>query len=174
MNKKKILATFIAVAGLSACGTMENNDYMNYRPLQPTLYQNNYYENYGGVDYDYQAPRGGVTVPDSYHVGPLRSPVSHQEVDKSWVNQQNPQGYTIEVSQGEKASEVARQLHKVPKNDRTAQLKYQDNEGKSYYKGVYGSYNSYEEAQKALNALPDDIKEKAGIKNWSGIQDNAQ
>ena len=45
-------------------------------------------------------------------------------------------------------------------------------DGKSYYKGLYGSYSSKEEAQKALDALPADVKKEAGIKNWSNVQSN--
>ncbi len=75
------------------------------------------------------------------------------------------------MADGEKASQVAQTLYKAPKNDRMAQIKYQRN-GKDYYKGLYGSYDSPEAAQKALDALPPDIKQGAGIKNWSNVQGN--
>ena len=112
-----------------------------------------------------------VTVPESYHVGEYHSPVSFKDRDRTWVSGQNPQGYTIELAEGEKAAQVAQKLYNTPKNDRMAQVKYQVN-GKAYYKGVYGTYPDASSAQKALDALPDDVKSGAGIKNWGSLQQN--
>ena len=107
-----------------------------------------------------------MTVPDSYYVGAYHSPTSHKDVDRNWVNSQNPQGYTIEVAEGERPAQVAGKLYKLPKNDRRAQIKYNKN-GKTYYKGVYGSYNNYEDAQKALNNLPIfDLEREEWLKNY--------
>ena len=50
-----------------------------------------------------------------------------------------------------------------------AEIKYQ-NQGKAYYKGVYGSYPSFDAAQQALNNLPDDVKKGAGVKTWGSVQ----
>ncbi|MDI9817573.1 MULTISPECIES: SPOR domain-containing protein [unclassified Legionella] len=177
MNRVKILTAIMAVAGLSACSSIHKSSYTTYTDYnsgyQPYLYTTNYYQDYDGrVDYSDQAmPRREVKVPDSYHVGSAHSPTSHKDRDRGWVRSQNPQGYTIEIAESEKASQVAGRLYKIPKNDRTAQIKYHRGD-KSYYKGLYGSYNSYEEAQKALSNLPQDIRQGAGIKNWGSIQNN--
>ncbi|KTC81593.1 hypothetical protein [Legionella brunensis] len=172
MNKLGFLTVFFCVSCLLGCTTYQKTDYITYSNDQPYLYTTAYYQSYdGGVDYRYQ--QGEVKVPDSYHVGLAHSPTSHKDVDRDWVNGQNPQGYTIEVAEGEKASQVAGKLYRVPKNNRTAQIKAYRGNGSSYYKGVYGTYNSYEEAQKALNSLPPDLKQGADIKNWSKIQENA-
>ncbi|MFI4919644.1 MAG: SPOR domain-containing protein, partial [Legionellales bacterium] len=120
---------------------------------------------------DGQQQTQGVVVPESYHVGAYHSPVSFKDMDQSWVSRQNPQGYTIEIADDAKASEVARKLYNTPKNDRMAQVQYQRN-GRVYYKGVYGTYSSSDAAQKALDALPPDIKQGAGVKTWSSIQSN--
>ena len=82
---------------------------------------------------------------------------------------QNAQGYTIELADGDKAAQVAGALYKAPKNQRTAEVKYQQG-GKTYYKGLYGSYPSYDAAQQALSTLPADVKQKAGIKSWGSVQ----
>jgi septal ring-binding cell division protein DamX len=115
----------------------------------------------------------GVVVPDSYHVGEYHSPVSFKDRDKGWVSSQNPQGYTIELADDQKASKVAQKLYKAPKNDRMAQVRYQKN-GKPYYKGVYGTYNSPEAAQKALDQLPAELKQGAGVKSWGSVQENLE
>lgn len=119
--------------------------------------------------YQNQGSQGEVSVPDSYHLGQYQSPVSFKDRDRNWVSSQNPQGYTIEVADDEKASQVAQKLYKAPKDDRRAQVKYQ-RDGKVYYKGVYGTYNNAADAQKALDSLPDELKKGAGVKNWSSVQ----
>lgn len=126
---------------------------------------------YGYSDYEYSNQSQMVDVPDSYHVGEYHAPVSFKDRDKQWVNSQNPQKYTIELADDEKAAAVAKKLYQAPKSDRSAQVQYQKN-GKSYYKGVYGSYDSPEAAQKALDGLPTDIKQGAGVKNWGSVQGN--
>lgn len=153
----------------SSCTMMDKNEYSNsptyaYDPAQPYTLNNYTMINY---DYGYQQKKE-VVVPDSYHVGAFHSPVSFKDRDQTWVNSQNPNGYTIELAEGDKASQVAQVLYKTPKNDRMAQVTY-DRDGKTHYKGVYGTYTSAEEAQKALNALPPDIKNSASVINWSSV-----
>lgn len=161
---------------LAACSGM-NDSVPDYTPYQSYTYNhvswyspNTNYSN--AVDYTYQEkPQSRVNVPETYHVGAFHSPLSAKDRDRNWVSQQNSQGYTIEIADDEKASQVAKKLYQIPKNEPMAEVNYQRG-GKQYYKGLYGSYNSPEEAQKALNALPEDIKKGAGIKNWSNVKSN--
>lgn len=170
----RILSVSLCVVGLSSCmidgGT--NSDSMNY---QPNAYQNAplYPEGYDNAGYyaETQTYKKEVMVPESYNVSAERAPIAPKNADKAWVAGQNPQGYTIEVAHDEKASRVAGTLQKAPKNERAAEVKYQDR-GQVYYKGLYGSYPSQEAAQNALNALPDDIKQGSSIKEWGSIQNN--
>lgn len=101
------------------------------------------------------------------------APLPFKQRDKGWVGKQNPQGYTIEISNSEKAADVAGTLQKAPRNEPSAEVKYQ-RDGKQYYKGVYGSYPTYEAAQQALNALPEDVKRNASVKTWGNIQSVSQ
>ncbi|AHE66509.1 SPOR domain-containing protein [Legionella oakridgensis] len=174
LNKIRIIVVLIYTISLAACVAYNPNGYMNYqsytydgKPLYPESYEGNY-RYYEQENYHPEATKQ-VVVPDSYHVGPYHSPASHKDRDRQWVESQNPQAYTIELANGEKASQVAGQLYKAPKSDRMAQIKYQQN-GKTYYEGLYGSYSSYEAAQQALNALPDDIKQGASIQSWGNVQ----
>ncbi|MGQ3888959.1 SPOR domain-containing protein [Legionella sp. CNM-1927-20] len=113
-----------------------------------------------------------VKVPESYHVGAYHSPTRAKDRDRSWVSSQNPLGYTIELADEEKPAQVAKKLHLAPKHDRMAEIKYQ-RDGRDYYKGLYGSYSSKQEAENALNNLPPELKQGANIKDWSSIQSSA-
>lgn len=182
LHKTKILGICLCLSGLSACTVdSANNNPPTYRPT----YQPYTYVNYYGTPTDLY-PQGydssmyvqlpqekkPLEVPDTYLAGANHSPTPPKNVDKEWVNNQKGQSYTIQLADGEKAAEVANTLLKVPKNERTAEIKYQ-RDGKTYYKGVYGTYPNYEEAQKALNNLPADVKQNAGIKTWGTVQNNA-
>jgi septal ring-binding cell division protein DamX len=152
------------------------NDNEGYTPNYPSYtYNDNQLINYNSSDAGYRHTDGGqqVAVPDSYHVSEYQPPVSFKDRDRTWVSGQNPQGYTIELAEGEKASQVAQTLYKTPKNDRMAQVKSQVN-GKAYYKGVYGTYPDAASAQKALDALPDEVKKSAGVKSWGTVQQNLE
>ena len=164
----------ITIGSLAACTTHNPNGYVNYQSywfegseIYPEGYDN--YDTYNRVN-NQRAPKP-VEVPESYHVGSYHNPTSHKDRDRSWASRQRPGSYTIELDSGEKAADVARTLHKAPKSERSAQIKYQ-NGSKTQYKGVYGTYPSYEEAQKAMRALPDDVKKNANIKTWGNIQNS--
>ncbi|HRD71104.1 MAG TPA: SPOR domain-containing protein [Legionella sp.] len=169
-NKNKFIMVGLCVINLSSCMVSDENytSYQTYTYDQNQLYPQNDYRmaNFG---YRYQPNEGSVTVPDSYHVGAYHSPVSFKDRDRNWVSSQNPQGYTIEVADDERAAQVAQKLYKAPKNDRMAQVKYQRN-GKPYYKGLYGTFPNAEAAQKALSELPPDIQQGAGVKTWGSVQ----
>lgn len=167
LNKTRIVSVFICVSGLSAC-TSDSPPVYNY----PTYTYDNtqlYPQSYEGGYAELPQEKKQIEVPETYHVGSYHSPTSHTDVDRSWVKSQNGQSYTIELADSDKASQVAGKLYKTPKNQRTAEVKYQ-RDGKTYYKGLYGTYPSYEAAQQALSALPEDVKQTADIKTWSAVQ----
>jgi len=166
LNKNRIAGLLICVSSLSACTSSHEDAYTSY---QPYTYDGTqlYPEGYETTNYSLEGAH--VVVPDSYHVSAEHSPTSHKDIDREWVNQQNAEGYTIELATGDKASYVANTLQKAPKNERMAEVKYERN-GKIYYKGLYGTYKSREAAEQALSALPPDVKQNAGIKTWSSVQ----
>ncbi len=169
-SKTRVLSICLCISGLSSCTTIYGpKTYTNYQYSAESttqLYSDGYSD--GGYYSDsYQEKT--VVVPESYHVGVNHSPTPHTDRDKDWVNSQNSQSYTIELADDEKASAVANTLYKAPKSERMAEVKYQ-RDGKAYYKGVYGTYPSYEAAQEALKALPEDVKQKAGVKTWGSVQ----
>ena len=169
----KVIGLTLCAISLSACDSLFEHHYTD--PYQSSkqskgiqLYPDGY-DNGGAY-----APKAAnetkqVVVPETYHVGEIAAPASFKERDTVWISHQNPQGYTIEIAHGENAAEVASTLQKVPKSERTAEVKYQQ-DGKSYYKGIYGTYPSYEAAQQALSALPEDVKQNAGVKTWGNVQ----
>lgn len=167
MNKLHYSALGICVLGLSSC--MLNDPDLDAPPYQTydstILFQQNSVE----TEVNYRAQEGRVNVPESYHVGQFHMPASFKDRDKTWVSSQNPNGYTIEIADGDKATQVAQKLYQTPKTDRAAQIQYQQ-QGKVYYRGVYGTYPDAASAQKALDALPAQVKQGAGIKNWSSVQ----
>lgn len=96
-------------------------------------------------------------------------PRSVKDLDEEWVMAQAPQSFTIELIQAEKPYLVAAVMNKAPKNEHIAALKYQ-NSGKNWYKGLYGSFPSYEAAQTAFETLPEDLKGSARIKSFEAAQ----
>lgn len=125
----------------------------------------------GNTNERYETERQQVAVPDSYHVGSSYAPARAKDRDKNWVRNQNPQSYTITIAEDEKPASVAKKLYQLPKSERSAEINFQRN-GKSVYQGVYGSYRSKEDAEKALNSLPAEVKQNADIKEWSSVQSN--
>lgn len=177
MNKiTKILILMVTTGLIGACTSYNPHGYMNYQSYTwegEPLYPESYDGNYGYQQHQqYQREKRQVVVPETYHVGSMHSPTRASDRDRNWVHRQNPGNYTIEVAEGEKASQVAGKLHKAPKANRKAQVKSLRN-GKTVYKGFYGTYNNYEDAKKALNALPQDVRQGADIKSWGSVQGSA-
>lgn len=110
----------------------------------------------------------GVVLPPTYYLAE-GTPVSHQTSDTDWVEKQNSTGYTIELASNDNAPSVAQTLQKAPKNARMAQVQYNDN-GKTGYMGVYGSYATKEEADAALAKLPANLQAAAKVESWSNVQ----
>lgn len=176
-NGIRVVVLGFCTFGLVSCASMDDRVSTDYPAYAYTYndsrmyYPQNYY-NMSEYTYSPKATKS-VEVPESYHVGAYHSPVSFKDRDRDWVKNQSPQKYTIELGDGEKASEVANKLYKTPKNDRMGQVEYKK-AGKSYYKGLYGSYENAEAAQKALDALPADVKQGAEVKNWGNVQGAVQ
>jgi septal ring-binding cell division protein DamX len=168
----RVIGVSLCVVNLSSCMINDTNTTTtesSYGYDNSQLYPESY-ENIGTYT-DQAVNKTEVSVPDSYHVGAYHSPVSPKNMDRIWVSNQNPQGYTIQIAEDEKAAHVAGALQKAPKKERMAEVKYQRG-GKAYYKGLYGSYDSQESAQQALNALPDEVKQQAGVQSWGSVQNN--
>jgi septal ring-binding cell division protein DamX len=167
--KTRIFGVSLCAFSLSACMLDGSSGYTNY--YQPSQNTQLYPDSYETTNYNYNPPiesEHKVVVPETYHVGAYHSPASPKDMDRNWVNSQSPQGYTIELTNGEKPAQVAGVLSKAPKTERTAEVKY-NNGG---YAGLYGTYPTQEAAQQALSALPDDIKKDAGVKSWSNVQEH--
>jgi hypothetical protein len=178
MNYNNIVAKgslLLIVISLSSCGMLEDNYYNLWgdNPSYTSRYGNYHYNpanpssSHAGTG---KRPRSrGVRVPESYHFAEQATPVSHKDRDKQWVDTQNPNAYTIELNSGEKPAEVANTLYKAPTGTRKAQIK-QQKDGKTVYKGVYGSFENEEEARKALDSLPEDVRSKAKVERWNDVQ----
>ncbi len=178
MLKTNKIIIYLSLSYLSACsidGTGSN--FYNYEPsrsetsqmVYPDSYDSNNPQNQTGYNYAPSVASETVEVPDSYHVG-LGHPTSAKDMDKSWVKNQNPNSYTIEIAKDSKPAAVAGVLQQTPKNERTAEIK--TNSG--IYTGVYGTYQSYEAAKEKLDSLPENIKQNATIKSWQSIQDETE
>ncbi len=169
LHKTRVASVIICAISLSACMSYNPHGYSNYRsyvyegePLYPESYDN-------GSGYNNSGEKKQVVVPETYLMNTSRAPTSHKDQDKSWVSSQNPQGYTIELADDDKPASVAGKLQKAPKNERMAEVRY-ENDGKTHYKGLYGTFGTAEAAQQALSALPADVKAGATVKNWGAVQ----
>ena len=181
MNAGHLFVLGLCCVGLSACGTTHSGGDYSYETsggyygtyTNFNAFSSSYSYNSSDEDsFTYQeAPLGskGVAVPETYHVGADHAPVPAKDRDRTWVSEQNPEGYTIEIADGDKAAQVANQLVQAPKKERAAEVQYFRNGGQ-YYKGLYGSYSTEEAAKQALDALPDNLKQQAGVKSWRDVQ----
>ncbi|MDP3562542.1 MAG: SPOR domain-containing protein [Legionellaceae bacterium] len=174
----RILSITLSTLILSACmvdGTDSSSSsfypFGTSEPSQPMLYPEGYDTVIAAPKQESYQPTSSknVVVPQSYHMS-AGSPETSKDVDKNWVASQNPQSYTIELADDSKASRVANTLYKAPKTERSAEVRTQNGN----YKGLYGTYPTYEAAQEKLNSLPEDVKQGAGIKAWSNVQRDLQ
>lgn len=102
---------------------------------------------------------------NTVHVVPKQS-------DIEWVKSQQANGYTIQMGSNPNRAKVAYSLFKGPKSARSAQFGYKDQQQK-VYTGVYGSYKTKEEAQKAFDSLPAEVKQSATVQQWQQVQSKA-
>lgn len=170
LNSVKNTVIILSISSLCACTTYNPGGYTTSLPSTPDHGTELYPEGYETTGYSSNYPgKGQVSVPESYHVSAYHPPEPSKNVDHQWVSSQSASGYTIEVDDSDKASSVANTLLKAPKDERKAEVKYQQGE-KTLYKGVYGSYPTQEAAQQALQKLPSDLQQKANVKSWGSIQ----
>jgi|GEM_PF-4311461 len=164
----QILTIGVAVLSISSCsdwygsGSNANNDFGDSYHGQRVRVDPNTGQRY--IIQPYRAPKTG------YHFQEKDNPTSHAKRDSDWAGSQ--QGYTIELADDTNPANVARTLHKTPKYNRTAQYRYTRN-GKTHYRGVYGSFKNREEAQKALGKLPESVRNNARVRSWNGIKPTA-
>jgi septal ring-binding cell division protein DamX len=95
--------------------------------------------------------------------------VSAKNMDVEWVRKQNPSEYTIMISSNDKPLVVSQALMEIPKNQRSAALKYEKN-GQVYYTGVYGNFSDSAKAQETLNSLPENVRHEANVVEWNRVQ----
>lgn len=152
---------------LSACGVYNTPHTMPYPMYQYPIYTTQNFDQEEPYSYGPNASRQ-IIVPETYHMGSTSSPLSHKNQDRSWIEGQNPRNYTIQLDENEKASAVANTLQRTPKNERMAEVGYQRG-NKTHYKGLYGSYPSYEAAQSAMELLPADVKAGARVESWEKV-----
>ncbi|KTC99659.1 Sporulation related domain protein [Legionella geestiana] len=172
MNTKR-LQWMVILLTLFLGGCVQTGDSMNtnYGAYEPSMYQgySSSFTYYNTESPGMRMPEANLVQQPAWTGAAAATPVSSRDVDTAWVQQQNPTGYTIEIADGEKASTVARQLQSAPKADRRAQIRYQNN-GKSWYRGVYGSFASREAAENALRNMPPSLQSKASVRRWSDVQ----
>lgn len=166
----RILAVSLCVS-LTACQTTHSS-YQSYQYGDSTYTSQSplYPDSYESVQYGQYLEEKTALPPEKFNR--YEAPVPAKDMDKHWILGQNPQAYTIELDQSERASQVASALSNAPKNERMAEIKYQKN-GKTYYQGIYGSFPSAEAAQQALSRLPDNVKQNAQVKSWANVQVDA-
>ncbi len=111
-----------------------------------------------------------VSVPDSYHLGLSNTPPASKDEDRSWIKQQSPNDYTIQVAQSTKPAQVANTLQQLPRSNHNAEVRTQSGP----YVGLHGSYATRVEAEEAFNKLPPTIKANAQVKNWQSVQNEVQ
>ena len=95
--------------------------------------------------------------------------VSAKSIDIAWVEQQPSDHLTIMLASDTKPLSVSTALLDAPKDQHGAVLKYEKN-GQIYYSGVYGSFLNQENAQAAMEQLPEQLKNNARIVHWANMQ----
>jgi hypothetical protein len=171
-NCSKISILAFSLASLTGCYTTNQTTYDNSRYPTYVYDENMMYPISGQSDdvasYQYSSSPA-VNVPDSYYAGGYRSPVKHNDKDKEWVQSQKSSAYTIEIGDSEKPAEVAGKLQQTPKTERMAEIKYY-RDGKPHYKGVFGTFDNQESAEKALKSLPVEVQKGASVKAFTHVQ----
>lgn len=174
----KTMTLWFFTFGLSGCfmdgssswdGTA-NDGYFTMQSAPSNNYEysegyNSSYDSYLSIPDAETSP--GVVVPTTYHLnGVTNTPLTSKDEDKNWVNTQNRNGYTIEVSKDAKPASVANKLQQMPHNERNVEVRTQSGS----YIGLHGSYPNRETAEQQLNSLHPSVKDNAKIKKWQDVQ----
>lgn len=94
--------------------------------------------------------------------------VAHPPSDNVWVKQQVLTAYTIELVDDVKPAVVSHVLLQTPKMEHSAAYRYVHN-GVTRYKGLYGSFNTHQAAQEALQKLPAKFKANSRITQFGNL-----
>ena len=166
-TKTRLLLVLYGTLSLCACTSDYFGGYDTYQsnPKQGSLL---YPEGYDSPMPAVSATHSTALVPPAYQVS-AHAPIPPKSLDKLWISNQSSYGYTIELADSSKPLAVALAMNQAPKNARMAEIKYHKH-GQSYYKAVYGSYDSYQSAEQALKTLPAALQPQAQIKAWQQIQ----
>jgi septal ring-binding cell division protein DamX len=136
-------------------------------PTREMVYPiDNPYE-YQGLSRDYQEANPLPKFVKTAEVPQVQ--MSAKNMDVEWVREQNPKNYTIMIASNTKPLSVSQALMEVPKNQRSAALKYEKS-GQVYYTGVYGNYLDQAQAQETLNSLPNEVRKEAQVIEWNRLQ----
>lgn len=157
----------LAFISLQACSHFSGHNYYDDDYSDNVNYQEGGHaagDSDGGGSYRYRRGRP-VVAPNSYHFSGNASPTKHKDRDMNWIRQQNPDGYTIELANDAKPSTVAKVLHSTPKSARMAQVRT-----KKGFTGIYGTFKDRQEAEAALQKLPENLRNKAGVREWNKVQ----
>lgn len=170
MHKKQGLLIIIIGLALSGCGheSYDFSPYDNRYSDTEMLYESRYIARDSGETIPYIPPRVTPTimgnsvstssVPENVH----EVQVSIPQGDDVWISQQASTAYTIELVDDISPTLIANQFLQTPQSEHHAQFRYLKN-GTTHYKGIYGSFNTEEDAQAAMQALPAQLKSQARI-----------
>ena len=100
-----------------------------------------------------------------------RAPDNNNIRREDWVMQQSGGSYTLQLSSLLKEKDI---IHFIQKNQLVENAAYIEVviKGKTRYNALYGSYQTYEQAKKAIDSLPGSLgKTKPWIRNFGILQD---
>lgn len=163
MMPKLFLSTTLIF--LSACSTISKNTPTVHEMVYPV---GSNYEEHDDKNYDmtYSKP-----LPKFVRTAEVpQNQMSAKHSDEAWISLQEPSHSTILIKNDANPLKVSQSLMNLPKNERTAVVKYQY-QGQAHYVSLYGSYADSLTASQALASLPAETQSEAKVINWSQIQD---
>ena len=85
-------------------------------------------------------------------------PVIAKPVAPSWISQQNPKHFTLQVMGSHEQNSIITVMHAHKLNPKKASVLHTRLNGKDWYILVYGSYNSRDKARAAVPTLPKGLR----------------
>ena len=132
------------------------------------------------VNNDHAKPPSSASQPSSMfrHGTKSSKDKSHMNIGikrDSWLLAQNPEYYTLELFHSEEENALLRYIHHNGITGAVAYFKIKAKNGKEEFSLVYGTFSTYENAEKKLKTLPPEMtKWTPWIRKFSQIQlDNA-